>query len=84
MAIISFIYIYIYVAQGCLIDSKNVITYNNQPYSFELGTGYYVLTKDYVNTKFSVLANYENNNLISIIVLTNDETYELQLDGDVS
>lgn len=78
-------FIYIYIAQGVLINSNNLITYNGQPYSFMPNTGSYLLAKDLTNNKFSVLANYEDNVLKSIsMIIDNDQTYMLMAGGKVS
>lgn len=71
--------------QGVVIDSANIITYNEQPYSFKPNTGSYVLAKDYKNNKFSITANYKDSILTSITVMNdNGETYVLQTGGSVS
>lgn len=71
--------------QGIVIDYTNIITYNDQPYSFKPNTGSYILAKDYKNNKFSILANYRDNILISLTVLNdNGEMYVLLTEGNVS
>lgn len=68
-----------------IIDSTYIITYNGKPYNFKPYTASYILAKDFVNNKFSIFANYKDNVLTSISVLSdNDETYSLLPGGSVS
>lgn len=67
------------------MDSTNIITFNNQYYSFNPSTATYILAKENKNNKFSIFANYNNNILTSILVSINkDESYELNSGGTVS
>lgn len=86
MYYVIFIFIiHVYADHGVIIASTYIITYNGNPYNFKPNTGCYVLAKDIVNNRFSVLANYEDNVLISISVLSDsDETYSLLSGGSVS
>lgn len=62
-----------------------MITFNGNYYSFKPNTASYILAKDNKNNKFSILANYDNNVLISISMLTDqNETYLLRSGGTVS
>ncbi|VVC28237.1 Vitellinogen, open beta-sheet,von Willebrand factor, type D domain,Lipid transport protein, N- [Cinara cedri] len=71
--------------QGVIMDSTNIITYNGKYYSFTPNTGTYILAKDNMNDKFSILANYNDNVLTSISVLNDHgETYVLQPGGSAT
>jgi hypothetical protein len=71
--------------QSVIIDSINIITYNGQPYSFLPNTGYYTLAEDYVNNKFSILADYKDNILTKILIsIYNGEKYELVSGGSIT
>lgn len=83
--VIFIFFIRIYTGHAVIIDSTYIITYNGKPYNFKPNTGCYTLAKDFVNNRFSVLAEYEDNVLTSISVLSgNDEIYSLQSGGSVS
>jgi len=80
-----FYFDYVYTAQGVIVDFNNIMTYNDQFYTIMPKTGSYILAKDFVNGKFSILANYDDNILSSISVSTdNGNTYELLSGGTVS
>ncbi|XP_060861024.1 apolipophorins isoform X2 [Metopolophium dirhodum] len=71
--------------QSVIIDSINIITYNDEPYSFMPNTGYYTLAEDYVNNKFTILAGYKNNILTKIsISIYNGEKYVLVSGGSIT
>lgn len=75
----------IHTAQGVIIGSNNIITYNYQSFTFLPNTASYILAKDSVNNKFSLIANYNDNVLSSISLTThNGDTYELMSGGSVS
>jgi len=78
-------YLIVCIAQGVIISSTYIITYNNQVYSFMPYNGCYILVEDFVNNKFSILAYYNNNVLTKLSVSTNNgEKYVIFSGGSVS
>lgn len=74
-----------YDAQSVIIHSIYIITYNSEAYSFMPYTGCYTLAEDFVNNKFSILADYKNNVLTKLSVSTyNGEKYVLFSGGRVT